>query len=106
MEPELPDQIRTPGEVARRALALFGVIAVAFDADREEVIKWLRDNHLFDEPSPLEAEFIADLGRHREGSGDGCRTRPSQEGCNEEAAKGKIDEEKAMIYLCHGGQVT
>jgi len=54
----LPDEIRTPQAVARRALALFGVVGVAFGGDREVIIGWLRDNNLFDELSPVEARFL------------------------------------------------
>lgn len=53
-----PDQIRSPTEVARRALTLFAVMAVALGANREEIVTWLRENALFEELSPVEARFI------------------------------------------------
>ncbi|WP_380871821.1 hypothetical protein ACFB49_27750 [Sphingomonas sp. DBB INV C78] len=60
MENDTPDQIRSPVDVARRALTLFAVVAVGLGADREEIIEWLRENDLFEELSPVEARFIED----------------------------------------------
>ena len=53
-----PDEIRPPQDVARRALALFATTGVAFGADRDEVIDWLRENKLWEELSPMELAFL------------------------------------------------
>lgn len=53
-----PNRIRSPAEVARRALTLFAVVAVALGANRQEIITWLRQSALLDELSPVEARFI------------------------------------------------
>ena len=53
-----PDEIRLPEDVARRALALFATTGVAFGADRDEVIDWLRENGLWAELSPMELAFL------------------------------------------------
>ena len=53
-----PDVIRSPDEVARRALALFSVVGLALGAERELVLQWLRENELWDALSPIEAGFI------------------------------------------------
>lgn len=58
MDDDPPDRIRSGEEIARRALALFGVVAVSFGADRQEVLDWLRDAGLVEELSPVEAKFI------------------------------------------------
>jgi uncharacterized protein DUF4272 len=54
------DQIRTPAEIARRALALFAEVAAAFGADRVELLEWLDEQGLVDELSPIEAAFLHD----------------------------------------------
>ena len=59
-EDALLDEIRTPAEVARRAMALLSGIAVAFGADRSEVVEWLQEQKLYNELSPIEARFIDD----------------------------------------------
>lgn len=60
MEIDPPGQIRSPPEVARRALSLFAVVAVALGGDREEIIEWLHNNGLFEDLSSMEARFIED----------------------------------------------
>ena len=60
MDFEQPDEIRSALEIARRALTLFGVVAVALGADRGEIISWLKENGLFEELSPREARFVDD----------------------------------------------
>jgi hypothetical protein len=61
MDETPPDEIRTAPAVARRALALFGVVAVALGADREAILDWLESENLRDELSPAEAEFMASV---------------------------------------------
>lgn len=53
-----PDEIRSPPEVARRALVLFATTGVAFGADREEVSEWLAENGLWPSLSPIERTFL------------------------------------------------
>jgi hypothetical protein len=53
-----PDEIRSPQEVARRALVLFATTGVAFGADRDEVGEWLTDSGLWAELSPIERGFL------------------------------------------------
>lgn len=52
------DVPRSASVVARRALALFGAVAVAFGADREQITGWLHDNELWRELTPAEVEFM------------------------------------------------
>jgi hypothetical protein len=52
------DVIRSPQEVARRALVLFAVTGIAFGADRAGVIEWLDDNGLSADLSPMERSFL------------------------------------------------
>ncbi len=54
----MADAIRRADDVARRALALFGVWGLTTEAPREEVLRWLRDNGLFAELSQYEAGFV------------------------------------------------
>jgi len=54
-EDPLPDEVRSPDEVATRALALFSVIALAFGADRSEITGWLAGHDLWRELAPSEA---------------------------------------------------
>jgi hypothetical protein len=49
-----PDTVRTPQEIATRALALFAVVGLGFDANRDEVLTWLRDEDLYEELTPME----------------------------------------------------
>ena len=60
MEDQLePDTIRSPEEVARRALALFSVVGVALGAPRPDVIEWLDSTGLRAALAPSEERFIA-----------------------------------------------
>lgn len=52
------DEIRSPTEVAYRALALFAVVGVALGADRAEIIDWLTQHDLWQKLAPSEAEFV------------------------------------------------
>ncbi|MGH7024611.1 MAG: DUF4272 domain-containing protein [Caulobacteraceae bacterium] len=59
MSDELPpDLIRSADEVARRALALFSVVGLALGAERKLVLRWLRENELWSDLSPIELGFI------------------------------------------------
>jgi len=54
----VPDEVRSPQEIARRALALFGVVGLALGSPRSEVIEWLNDHNLHEALSPGELKFI------------------------------------------------
>lgn len=53
-----PDEVRSPQEIARRALALFGVWGIAIGASRDDVLEWLEDNDLREALSPDELKFV------------------------------------------------
>lgn len=53
-----PDVIRSPEEVARRALALFSVVGLAGGAPRSEIVDWLRDESLLGDLTPSERSLI------------------------------------------------
>jgi len=57
-EERVPDEIRSPDEVATRALGLFAVVALAFGAERSEITGWLSDHDLWRELAPSEAGFV------------------------------------------------
>ena len=54
----LEDKVRSPQEVALRALALFGVWGLAIGSPRDEVLGWLDDHNLRKELSPYELKYI------------------------------------------------
>ena len=54
-----PDEIRAAKTIARRALALFGTVGLAFDAPRDEVTSWLKGSDLWDELSPNELAYLS-----------------------------------------------
>jgi len=58
-QPEYVEQIRTAGEVARRCLALHGVLAAGHDVPREQIVTWLQGEGLWDDVSPMESAFLA-----------------------------------------------
>ena len=58
MDEEPSDEIRSPTEVAYRALALFSVVGVALGADRAEIMDWLTQHDLWQKLAPSEAEFL------------------------------------------------
>lgn len=59
MEAEFPlDEIRSPQEVALRALVLFGVVGLALGSPRDEVLNWFEENSLRDGLSPDEMKFV------------------------------------------------
>ena len=51
------DEVRDCREIARRSLALFGVIGIALGAPRTDIIDWLKDEALWDELSPDESAY-------------------------------------------------
>ena len=57
-EPPAPDIIRSPQEVARRSLALFSIVGLAFGAPKPEVIDWLDENGLGADLAPSEQRFM------------------------------------------------
>jgi hypothetical protein len=48
----------TARQIATRAVILQGVVAVAFKIDPEPVVKWLRQQYIWDQVSPLEQAFL------------------------------------------------
>lgn len=54
-----PDQIRTPQEIARRALALFAIVGLSLGAPKEQTLTWLKEESLWDELSPVELEYAS-----------------------------------------------
>lgn len=72
MEDEFPpDVVRTPGEVARRALALFSVVGVALGAPRDDVFQWLRETGVGAELAPSEERFLGNPTPSRQQIVDG-----------------------------------
>jgi hypothetical protein len=57
-EIRLADRSRAASEVAGRAVVLYAVVAVAFGAERDEIIDWLQVNGLEDAVSPDERAFL------------------------------------------------
>jgi hypothetical protein len=53
------DEIRDEKSIARRALALFGTVALSFGAPRNKVISWLKDSNLWEELSPSELAYLS-----------------------------------------------
>lgn len=59
MEDEFPpDAVRSPEEVARRALALFSVVGVALGAPRGDVLQWLNETGIVEDLAPSEERFL------------------------------------------------
>jgi hypothetical protein len=56
--PETPDEISSAQEIARRAVALFTVVAIALGTPRSELITWLEAEDLWSELSPIEMQFV------------------------------------------------
>ncbi|MEP7349017.1 MAG: DUF4272 domain-containing protein [Sphingorhabdus sp.] len=52
------DKVRTPREVAERALALFAIVGLGFGTDRQSALEWLADNNLNEALSPSERILI------------------------------------------------
>jgi len=53
-----PESIRSAPEIARRAIALFGVVGVGLGADRDEVLQWLTAEGLDDSLTPRERVML------------------------------------------------
>src|ERR1700752_2663194 len=58
MEESIRDEVRDCRQVARRALALFGVIGIALGAPRNDIIDWLKEENLWTELSPTESGYV------------------------------------------------
>jgi hypothetical protein len=54
-----PDVERTAQQIATRALALFAVVGLGLDANREEVAIWLSDEGLDEALTPMEKRLFA-----------------------------------------------
>jgi hypothetical protein len=54
-----PDEVRSAPAIARRALALFGVVGLELGAPREDIVAWLKDEGLWDELSPIEVSYVS-----------------------------------------------
>jgi hypothetical protein len=54
------DKVRSPQEIARRALTLFGVWGLTAGAPRGDVLEWLDENNLRAALSPDELKFVDD----------------------------------------------
>jgi hypothetical protein len=53
------DQIRDCLEIARRSLALFGVVGLALGSPWQDITGWLRDEGLWDELTPIELGYVS-----------------------------------------------
>jgi len=53
------DEVRDAEQIARRALALFSTVSLAFQAPREDILNWLKSEGLWSELSPSELEFVS-----------------------------------------------
>lgn len=53
------DRIRDADAIARRALALFAVVAIACGEDKQKLTAWLRAEDLWTELTPTELEFLS-----------------------------------------------
>lgn len=53
------DEIRDAGAIARRALALFGVVGRALGAPPDDIRGWLKDERLWDDLTPEELAYIS-----------------------------------------------
>ena len=58
MDELVQDEVRDCQEVARRALALFGVVGIALGAPRNDIIDWLKEETLWAELSPTELAYV------------------------------------------------
>jgi hypothetical protein len=58
VEELLEDKVRDSQEIARRSLALFGVVAIALGAPRNDIVGWLKDETLWEELSPTELSYV------------------------------------------------
>lgn len=58
-QPDTSDEIRPADEIARRALALFGAVAVGLGAPRDDMVAWLEREDLWKDLTPNELEFLS-----------------------------------------------
>ena len=58
VEEPLEDNVRDSQEIARRSLALFGVVGIALGASRNDIVGWLKDEALWEELSPTELSYV------------------------------------------------
>ncbi|WP_420381646.1 DUF4272 domain-containing protein [Novosphingobium sp.] len=60
------DEIRSPREVAFRALGLFSVVGLALGADRSDILDWLTEHDLWQKLSASEIGFVDTLDPSRQ----------------------------------------
>ena len=58
VENENEVKLREPKEVAKRAIVLYALVAVAHQADRKRATSWLRSEGLWESVSPKEKDFL------------------------------------------------
>lgn len=58
IEGESEVRLREPKEVAKRAVILYALVAVAHRADRKRAVSWLRHEGLWESVSPKEKDFF------------------------------------------------
>ena len=54
-----PDEVRDESEIARRALALFGVVGLGLGAPHIDINSWLKEEDLWGELSPSELAYVS-----------------------------------------------
>lgn len=57
--PLMEERVRDAGEIARRASALFAVVAASMGEDQRFVMDWLYNNALWEELTPKEMKFVS-----------------------------------------------
>jgi hypothetical protein len=55
---EFVEQVRSAGEVARRCIVLYAVLAAGHSEPRDQLVAWLRREELWEAVSPKESEFL------------------------------------------------
>jgi hypothetical protein len=53
------DEVRDTHTIARRALALFGVVGLALGAPKNDILDWLKVEGLWDQLSPSELAYVS-----------------------------------------------
>jgi Domain of unknown function (DUF4272) len=53
-----PDEVRDASQIARRAIALFRVVGIAFGDKRASTVAWIQKENLWDELTPAELAFV------------------------------------------------
>jgi hypothetical protein len=59
MEDFPPDEVRDTHTIARRALALFGVVGLALGAPKNDILDWLKVEGLWGQLSPSELAYVS-----------------------------------------------